>query len=102
VPQRISEDQVRHVAMLSRLKLTDAEVEHFTNQLSAILDHVAMLSELNVDGVEPMAHALDMSNVLREDAPRPGMPVDAVLANAPAQSPPFFKVIKVLGEGTGA
>jgi len=99
---RISEDQVRHVARLSRLELTDEQVGHFTTQLSAILDYVSKLEELDVDDVEPMAHALDVTNVLRPDEVIPPMPLDEALANAPDKSPPFFKVPKVLGDDSGA
>lgn len=99
---QITEEQVRHVAKLSRLRLSDDEIHHFTEQLSHVLEHIARLNELDVEGVEPMAHALDLRNVLREDAERAGLPVDKVLANAPDKTPPFFKVPKVLGEGSGA
>lgn len=100
--QTIREDQVRHVAHLARLKLSDDEVHHFTDQLAAILQYVSKLNELDVDGVEPMAHALDMHSVLRDDAPQSGYPTERMLANAPEQDPPFFKVTKVLGDSPGA
>jgi len=99
---KLSADQVRHVAKLSRLRLSDQEIEHFAAQLSSVLDYMSKLNELDVDGVEPMSHALDVTNVLRPDEPVPGLPVDLALANAPEKSPPFFKVPKVLGEGSGA
>lgn len=99
---RITEQDVRHVAKLSRLRLSDAEVAHFTEQLAAVLDYIAKLNELDVAGVEPMAHPLDLANVLRDDVEQPGIAVDMALANAPDRSPPFFKVPKVLGEGSGA
>ena len=102
MPEKLTEAQVRHVAKLSRLTLSDEEVQHFGSQLSSILDYVSKLNELDVTGVEPMAHALDMTNALREDYPQPPLPVEAVLANAPDAEPPFFKVPKVIGEGSGA
>ena len=98
----ITEAEVRHVARLSRLKLTDAQVPHFTQQLGAILGHIAKLNELDVENVEPMAHPLDLSNVLREDAESPGLPIEVALANAPDAGDGFFKVPKVLGEGGNA
>jgi len=101
-PTRLTDEQVRHVAKLSRLNLTDAQIHRFAGQLSDILGYVAKLNELNVEGIEPMAHAMDITNVLRDDDPKPPLPIEAVLANAPDQSPPFFKVPKVLGEGSGA
>jgi len=93
---RISEAEVRHVARLSRLHLSEPAVTHFTGQLADVLDYVNKLGELEVDQVEPLTTAIDMANVLREDAEKAGMPVDEALANAPDQSPPYFKVPKVL------
>ena len=100
--EQLDDDQVRHVARLSRLQLTDQEVSHFASQLSAVLDYISKLNELDVADVEPMAHAADVSNVLRKDQPQPGMPVDKALENAPDASDPFFKVPKILGQGSGA
>ena len=100
--EKLTEDQVRHVAKLSRLRLSDAEVHQFAGQLSAVLDYVSKLNELNLDGVEPLAHAMDATNALREDVPRPGLTVEQALANAPEQDPPFFKVPKVLDDTGGA
>lgn len=102
MPEKLTDAQVRHVAKLSRLRLSDDEVSQLATRLSAVLDYVSKLNELNVDGVEPMAHAMELSNVLRDDEPRPGLPTEAVLANAPEKSPPFFVVPKVIGEGGGA
>ena len=100
--QKITEDDVRHVAKLSRLHVSDEDVHHFTEQLSAVLDYIGKLNELDVDGVEPMAHPLELVNVLRPDVETPGIPTDAALNNAPAKTPPFFKVPKVLGDGPSA
>lgn len=102
VAQKLSHDEVRHVARLSRLQLTDEQIEQFSDQLSAILEYISKLNELNVDGVEPMAHAIDVTNVMRADEVAEPMSVDLALANAPASSPPFFKVPKILGEDSGA
>lgn len=99
---RITEADVRHVAKLSRLHLTDPQVHAFTEQLAGVLGYVAKLEELDLRGVEPMAHALTLTNVMREDAEQPGLPVDAVLANAPEKDQPYFKVPKVLDDGSGA
>ncbi|MAG17816.1 MAG: Asp-tRNA(Asn)/Glu-tRNA(Gln) amidotransferase GatCAB subunit C [Phycisphaerae bacterium] len=102
MPEQLTEEQVRRVAKLARLTLTDDEVRDCAGKLSDIVEYVSKLSELHVEGVEPMAHAMDVTNVLREDTSADGMPVDDVLANAPQASPPFFKVIKVLGDASGA
>jgi aspartyl-tRNA(Asn)/glutamyl-tRNA(Gln) amidotransferase subunit C len=88
----ISRDEVLHVARLARLELTDDEVERFTEQLSAILEAVAKVSELDLSDVEPTAHPLDLVNVWAEDEPQPSLPVDEALANAPDRHDGFFKV----------
>lgn len=94
--QRITEDEVRHVAKLARLELGEQDVERFTRQLGGVLDYVAQIGELDVEGVEPMAHPLEMPNVLREDEPAEPMPREAALRNAPERDEAFFKVPKVL------
>jgi aspartyl-tRNA(Asn)/glutamyl-tRNA(Gln) amidotransferase subunit C len=99
---QLTEAEVRHVAKLSRLKLTDDQVRHFTTQLGHVLEYIDKLSELDVENVEPMAHPTSMTNKLREDVVTPALPIDQVLANAPASDPPFFKVPKVLGDGPSA
>jgi len=100
--EKITESEVRHVARLSRLVLSEPEIKKFTRQLANVLDYFQKLNELNVYDVEPMAHAMDLSNVLRADQAKDGLSIDQVLANAPDQAPPFFKVPKVLGEGGSA
>ena len=100
--QQLTDDQVRHVAKLSRLQLTDEQIHHFAGQLSAVLDYISKLNELDVSQVEPMAHAVDLTDVLRHDEPGQPLSVEAVLANSPAAHPPFFKVPKVLGDSSGA
>jgi aspartyl-tRNA(Asn)/glutamyl-tRNA(Gln) amidotransferase subunit C len=88
----ISRDEVLHVARLARLELTDEEVERFTEQLSAILEAVAKVAELDLSDVEPTAHPLDVVNVWAEDEPRPCLSVEDALANAPDTHAGFFKV----------
>jgi aspartyl-tRNA(Asn)/glutamyl-tRNA(Gln) amidotransferase subunit C len=100
--EKLTEQQVRHVAKLSRLNLSDDEVHHFSEQLSGVLGYVSKLNELDVTGVEPMAHAMDVTNALREDVAEPGLTAGQALANAPATDEPFFKVPKVIGDGGGA
>ncbi len=100
--ERITEEQVRYVAKLSRLRLSEAQVHDYADKLSHVLDYIAKLNELNVEGVEPMAHAGDLVNAMREDLEQPGMAVDTALHNAPDRFDSFFKVPKVLGEGSGA
>ncbi|MGD0077278.1 MAG: Asp-tRNA(Asn)/Glu-tRNA(Gln) amidotransferase subunit GatC [Sedimentisphaerales bacterium] len=96
--KRIDEAQVRKVAKLARLDLTDAEVAEFAGQLSAILDYVARMNELNTEGVEPLAHCLPISNVFREDIVKESLGTEKTLANAPQRDGSFFKVPKILEE----
>jgi aspartyl-tRNA(Asn)/glutamyl-tRNA(Gln) amidotransferase subunit C len=88
----ISRDDVLHVARLARLELSDAEVDRFGEQLSAILDAVSKVQELDLEGVPPTSHPLDVVNVWREDEPRPSLPVEEALANAPGRRDDLFEV----------
>jgi aspartyl-tRNA(Asn)/glutamyl-tRNA(Gln) amidotransferase subunit C len=88
----ISRDDVLHVARLARLELSDAEVERFQEQLSAILEAVSKVQELDLGDVPPTSHPLEVVNVWREDEPRPSLPVEEALANAPDRDGNFFKV----------
>jgi aspartyl-tRNA(Asn)/glutamyl-tRNA(Gln) amidotransferase subunit C len=94
---KISLDDVRHVAKLARLTLGEPQLAKFTGQLESILGYIAKIGEVDMTGVEPMAHALPLHNVLREDVVEPALPLEAVLKNAPDTDPPFFKVPKVIG-----
>ncbi len=88
----ISRDDVLHVARLARLELSDAEVERFQEQLSAILEAVSKVQELDLADVPPTSHPLDVVNVWRDDVPRPSLPVEEALANAPDSQDDMFKV----------
>jgi len=88
----ISRDDVVHVARLARLALTDEELDRFAGQLDAILEAVGKVSELDLSGVEPTLHPLELSNVWAEDEPRPSLPVEDALANAPAVEDDAFRV----------
>lgn len=98
----LSREEVLKVGTLSRIHISDAEVARFSSQLSDILGYVDKLRELDTTGVEPLAHALPIHNVLRADEPRPGLTTDQALAGAPETSGNFFKVPRVLDEGAGA
>lgn len=91
-------DEVRHVAKLARLRVDDVQLERYGEQLSAVLDHVAMIGRLDLAGVEPMAHPLDVTNRLDEDEVAPPMAIDDLLRNAPAAEGRFLAVPKVLGD----
>ena len=95
---RITRDDVAHVARLARLRLTDDELERFTEQLGAILDHAADVAALDTTDVPPTAHPLPLRNVLRPDVPRPSLDRAEVLAVAPAVEDDRFAVPPILGE----
>ena len=88
----ISRDEVLHVARLARLELTDEEVSKFQEQLSAIIDAISKVSELDLSDVPPTAHPLEIANTWAEDEPRPSLPLDDVFANAPDRDDDYFRV----------
>ncbi len=92
----LTAQEVQWVAHLARLQLTQAELETMTRQLSAIVDYVDLLKQVNTDNVEPMAHALAITNVFRADEPAPSLPVADALANAPQRRGDFYSVPAVL------
>jgi len=98
--QRIDAQQVRKVAKLARLELTEAEIEEFTGQLGAILQYVAKMNELDTHDIEPLAHCLPISNVLRADEVRESLGTEKTLANAPQRDDSFFKVPKILEDSS--
>lgn len=100
--EKIDQQQVRKVAKLSRLDLSDAEVEEFTGQLSAILGYVEKMNELDTENVEPLAHCLPVHNVFREDVVKESLGPEKALANAPQQDGEFFRVPKILDDNSGA
>lgn len=88
--------------MLSRLELTDSEVKEFSDQLSAILEYVEKMNQLDTDNVEPLAHCLPIHNVFRQDAVKESLGTDKAIANAPQRDGPFFKVPKIIDDSSGA
>jgi aspartyl-tRNA(Asn)/glutamyl-tRNA(Gln) amidotransferase subunit C len=88
----IDREQVLHVARLARLQLSDDEVEQMNGELSAILDHIAKIGELDLDGVPPTSHVVEVSNALRPDEPRPSWPREQILDAAPAVRDDGFEV----------
>src|SRR5215213_10071994 len=95
--QHLNLDDVRHVAKLARLALPDERLAKLTGELESILGYIDKIAEVDVSGVEPMAHALPVHNVLRPDVPQDALPLEKVLQNAPETDGPFFKVPKVIG-----
>jgi len=98
----LSPDYVRRIAKLSRLSLTDEQVEQYGARMSAVLGYMERLRELKLDDVEPMANVGGATNRLDEDTPGPTLSNEALMKIAPDTTPPFVKVPKVLGEGGGA
>jgi aspartyl-tRNA(Asn)/glutamyl-tRNA(Gln) amidotransferase subunit C len=88
----IDREQVLHVAKLARLRLSDAEVERMTGELSNILEHVERMDELDLDGVEPTSHVVELQNVLRDDVPRESLPRERALEGAPDAADEGFRV----------
>ena len=88
----IDRDQVLHVARLARLELSDDEVERMSGELSGILEHIEKIGELDLEGVPPTSHVVEVTNALRPDEPRPSWDRDVVLDQAPAVRDGGFEV----------
>lgn len=95
---RISTDDVAHVARLARLALTPEELERYTDQLAAVLEHAADVEALDTSGVEPTAHPLPLANVLRSDTVSPSLDRHEVLGQAPSTEDERFRVPRILGQ----
>ncbi len=96
--KRLSREDVLHVARLARLDVSEEEVDRYTEQLAAVLEHAADVAALDTSGVPPTAHPLPLANVLREDDMQPSLDRDEVLAEAPAAEDGRFRVPRILGE----
>jgi aspartyl-tRNA synthetase len=95
-PERISRGEVKHVAKLARLKITEPEADAYQKELNAVLEHFEALQELDTEDVEPMSHVLEIKNVWREDEPRKSEKPESLMANAPNKESGYFKVPKIL------
>ncbi len=93
---KLNRKDVEHVALLSRLELSDTELDKFTGQLDAILEYIDVLNQVDTSTVEPMAHVLEIRNVMRADEVQPSLPREAALQNAPDAEDGFFKVPKIV------
>ena len=94
--KQIDPQLVRHIGKLSRIELSEEQVQKLSRQLASTLEYFDKLQELDTSAVEPMAHAVDVSNVLAGDVPRASLTPDQALANAPQRDGDFFKVPKVI------
>src|SRR3989339_342066 len=96
--KKIDTTEVKKVAKLARLDLSEDEIVEFSQQLNAVIEYVETMNQLDTEGVEPLAHCLPVHNVFREDEIKPSLGTDAVLKNAPQHDDGFFKVPKILDE----
>ena len=88
----LSREQVRHVALLARLGLKEGEEDFYAEQLSRILEHIDRLSEVDTEAIPPTAQVVEVRNVMRDDEPRPCLPQEVAIANAPKAKDGFFVV----------
>ena len=95
---KISQEEIKKIALLSRLEVKEEHMAHVEKELSDILSYVAELDALELDGVEPMAHAVPLHNVLREDEMKPSLDHDLALSNAQEAEDGYFKVPRVVQE----
>jgi len=93
---KLTDKEVRHIALLARLGISDSEVEKFREQLSNILENFDILSQADTEGLPPTAQSITLENIYRPDETKPSLPVDEVLANAPDREGNSFKVNAVL------
>jgi aspartyl-tRNA(Asn)/glutamyl-tRNA(Gln) amidotransferase subunit C len=93
---RITKDEVKHIAQLSRLSLSESDIDVFSGQLSTIIEYVEQLNRLDTGGVEPTSHVLPLDNVMRDDAQTASLPREAALKNAPDSNGKFYRVPKII------
>ena len=95
---KISQEEIKNIALLSRLEVKEEHMAHVEKELSDILTYVAELNALELDGVEPMAHAVPLQNVFRKDETKPSLNHDLASSNAPEAEDGYFKVPRVVQE----
>ena len=93
---KLGREEVKHIALLARLGLTEADVEKFREQLSNILENFEILKQVDTSGVPPTSHPIALKNVLRDDEVVPSLPPKEILANAPREEDSCFRVRAVL------
>jgi aspartyl-tRNA(Asn)/glutamyl-tRNA(Gln) amidotransferase subunit C len=92
----LSEDDIHKVAELARLNLSEQQISELRPQLSKLIDYVAVLEEVDTDEVEPMVHAIEQTNVFRDDIRSPPLPREGALANAPKTDGKYFLVPQII------
>ena len=98
--EKLTREDVAKVAHLARLKLTDKELDVFTSQLGQVLEYVDVLNEVDTENIEPMAHAIEVHNVFRDDKIRESLPREAALQNAPLTDGKYYLVPQILENAT--
>ena len=93
---RITSDEIRHLALLCRIAMTEEDVDMMRDQMSNILDNIDILNQVDTDGIEPTGHSVDLVSVMREDEVAPAFPIEEILANAPDREGDFIRVRAVL------
>ena len=93
---KITKEQIQHIAVLSRLNLSEEEKDLYGSQLSSILDYVDQLNELDTRETEPTSHVLSLSNVMRDDVLKSSLPGEEALKNAPSRSENFYRVPRII------
>lgn len=93
---KISDKEIEHIALLSRLEINEEEKKLFAKQLSSILDYIDKLNELDTHDIEPTSHVIPLNNVMREDIPVPSISRDDALMNAPEHTKKFYRVPKII------
>ena len=93
---RITSDEIRHLALLCRIAMTEEDVDMMRDQMSNILNNIDVLNRVDTDGVEPTGHSVDLVSVMREDEVAPASPIEEILANAPDREGDFIRVRAVL------
>ena len=89
-------ETVSRIAVLAKLEYKDAELEKFSDRFTKILDYIAVIDGIDLEGVEPLAHVIETENVFRADVAKPGVSLEQALRNAPKKNESFFKVPKVI------
>ncbi len=93
---KITSEDVKHIASLSRLSLSDNEIETFSGQLSSIIEYVEQMNSLDTGNIEPTSHVIPLNNVMRDDIPAASLPVEDALKNAPDSTEKFYRVPKII------
>ncbi|MGN0004738.1 MAG: Asp-tRNA(Asn)/Glu-tRNA(Gln) amidotransferase subunit GatC [Candidatus Gastranaerophilaceae bacterium] len=91
----ITKEDVKHVAKLARLELTEEEIEKYSTQLGSILEYVQQMNEVDTTGIEPMPHAIPVTNVMRDDVVKYEQTKEELMKNAPYEEDGFFRVPKI-------